>query len=187
MMIDHFGLLAPFYDSLFTRKTDAFLLELANLPEKGCILDAGGGTGRITQSLVKEGRQIIIADSSFAMLRQAVKKRLSAIHAYTECLPFDDEVFDRILVVDVLHHVYNQKQTAGELWRVLRPGGRVVILEPDIEHPAVWALALFEKLALMRSHFLRLPQVLALFPAVGANKSGRTYRYNFGVVIEKVR
>lgn len=186
-MIDHFGLLAPFYDRLFTHTTDAFLLELASLPEQGLVLDAGGGTGRIAQTLVKEGRQVIVVDSSMAMLRQAAKKGLSTACACTERLPFGPNMFDRILMVDALHHVHNQTQTAAELWRVLRPGGRIVILEPDIERPAVWMLALFEKLLLMRSHFLRFSQVLALFPPEDAIKSGQTYRYNFGAVIEKVR
>lgn len=186
-MIDHFGLLAPFYDRLFTHTTDTFLLELTSLPEQGLVLDAGGGTGRIAQTLVKEGRQVIVVDSSIAMLRQAVKKGLSTIGASTERLPFEANIFDRILMVDALHHVYDQRQTASELWRVLRPGGRIVILEPDVERPVVWMLALFEKLALMRSHFLRLSQVLALFPTVDAIKRGRTHRYNFGAVIEKIR
>lgn len=186
-MIDHFSLLAPFYDRLFTHEGDTFLVELADLPEQGRLLDAGGGTGRIARTLARPGLQIVVADSSFAMSCQAVRKGLATACACTERLPFAEGTFARIVMVDALHHVHDQRRTAEELWRVLQPGGRIVIVEPDIERPLVWALALFEKLALMRSHFLRLSQVLALFPVDGATASGQRRGYNFGAVIKKVK
>ena len=46
--------------------------------------------------------------------------------------------------------------------RVLKPGGRLVIEEPDIDTFAVKLVALAEKLALMRSHFLRGEEIKAL-------------------------
>ncbi len=186
-MIDHFGFLAPFYDRLLPYREDGFLQELANLPQRGKILDAGGGTGRVASTLVRDGLQVVVMDFSFKMLSQAAAKGLRTTCAATEHLPFAQDTFDRILVVDAFHHLADQRQTAVELWRVLRPGGRIVILEPDIERLAVRVLALGEKLALMRSHFLRLAQIQALFPFEGARLSGRKYRYQIGVVIEKVR
>ena len=57
-------------------------------------------------------------------------------------------------MVDALHHVINHGQTAREMYRVLKPGGRIVIEEPDIRSFYVKLIAVAEKLLLMRSHFL---------------------------------
>jgi demethylmenaquinone methyltransferase/2-methoxy-6-polyprenyl-1,4-benzoquinol methylase len=98
------------------------------------------------------------------MLLQAAKKEgLRQVRTHTERLPFPDGFFARILMVDALHHVFNQVETAHELWRVLRPGGRLVIEEPDVQTFPVKVIALFEKLALMRSHFLPPKRIAALF------------------------
>jgi demethylmenaquinone methyltransferase/2-methoxy-6-polyprenyl-1,4-benzoquinol methylase len=88
-------------------------------------------------------------------------------------------------MVDALHHVIDQQQTADELWRVLKPGGRLVIEEPDIRAWSVKLIAAFEKLALMRSHFLAPPQVVSLFAHQPAKAWIETKGYNAWVIVEK--
>jgi demethylmenaquinone methyltransferase/2-methoxy-6-polyprenyl-1,4-benzoquinol methylase len=66
-------------------------------------------------------------------------------------------------MVDALHHVINQVNTANELWRLLKPGGWIVIEEPNIDTFSVKLIALAEKMALMRSHFLSPKQIATLF------------------------
>ncbi len=56
-------------------------------------------------------------------------------------------------MMDALHHMSFQKQAIGELWRVLKPGGRIVIIEPDIRRFVVKLIAIGEKIILMESHF----------------------------------
>jgi demethylmenaquinone methyltransferase/2-methoxy-6-polyprenyl-1,4-benzoquinol methylase len=88
------------------------------------------------------------------MLRQAsTKGGIDAVRAHAERLPFPDDAFDRVLVVDALHHFCDQREAVCDLLRVLRPGGRLVIEEPDYTRFAVKLVALGEKLALMRSRF----------------------------------
>ena len=84
------------------------------------------------------------------MLREAKRKEgLQPICTDSEKLPFLENSFERIMMVDALHHVNHQQQTADELWRVLKPGGRIVIEEPDIRIFGVKLLALAEKIAMM--------------------------------------
>ena len=161
---DHFGLLAPFYEHLIRPRDPENLLSLAHLPSDGIVLDAGGGTGRVAQYLSGKVAQIVIADESLKMLREAQKKDgLQPVVSDTEDLPFQNEAFDCIIMVDALHHVADQQRTTDELWRILKLGGRLIIEEPDIHASGVKFIALAEKLALMRSHFISPQQIIALF------------------------
>ena len=163
-ILDHFDFIAPYYDRVFKPGEREWLHSLVDLPITGFLLDAGGGTGRISQFMRDKAGSVVVADLSFEMLVQAGEKDgLLATCSHTEQLPFEDEFFERILMVDALHHVCDQKKTAQELWRLLKPGGRIVIEEPDVRTLGVKALALGEKLLGMRSHFLAPPEIEALF------------------------
>lgn len=163
-IIDHFGFIAPYYDRVFKPGNRDDLISLAALPIDGMVLDAGGGTGRIAQFLREYAPQVVVADLSFEMLTQAQEKdSLLTACSHTERMPFPDESFERIIMIDALHHVCHQGDTARELWRLVKPGGRIVIEEPDVRVFGVKLLALAEKVLGMRSHFLAPPAIAALF------------------------
>ena len=139
-------------------------MALVNLPSGGVILDAGGGTGRVAQFFRARAGQVVVADQTYKMLQEVHQKDgLQPVCSYVEQMPFGDNTFDRIIMVDALHHVINQVSTANELWRLLKPGGLVVIEEPNILSFEVKLIALAEKMALMRSHFIPPRQIASLF------------------------
>ncbi len=167
MPFDHFALIAPLYERVGSYSSLNEMLKHAQLPVRGRLLDAGGGTGRVAAALRDAADELVVADVSFQMLSYAASKPgLWAVAAASERLPFPDASFARVIMVDALHHVADQGNTASELWRVLQPGGRVVIEEPDIRNVWVKGIALAEKLLLMRSHFLPPDRIAALFPGV---------------------
>ena len=88
-------------------------------------------------------------------------------------------------MVDALHHVIDQGQTAREMYRVLKPGGRIVIEEPDIRSFYVKLIAVGEKLLLMRSHFLSPPKIVDLFSFDSSKTAIHETEGNAWVVIEK--
>ena len=88
-------------------------------------------------------------------------------------------------MVDALHHVIDQAQTAKELFRVLRPGGRLVVEEPDIDTFGVKLIAVAEKLAGMRSRILNARKMAALFALPGAQVRVQKGRGTVWVVVEK--
>ncbi|HRX03811.1 MAG TPA: methyltransferase domain-containing protein [Anaerolineae bacterium] len=158
----HFDILAPLYDRAIPPPDPDWLAELLRLPADGWLLDAGGGTGRVSAGLRSRVGRLVITDLSAPMLAQAQAKQVAcAVQAHVERLPFADGQFDRVVVVDALHHFANQTLAVGELARLLKPGGRLVIEEPDILQPRVKMMALGEKLALMGSHF-HTPQHIQL-------------------------
>jgi ubiquinone/menaquinone biosynthesis C-methylase UbiE len=184
--LDHFGIIAPFYDRTIPFKYHQQMIELVGLPIEGAILDAGGGTGRVAQTFERLAGQVIVADLSFRMLGQARQKRgILPVCSETEFLPFPDEIFERIVMIDALHHVLSQKNTINELWRVLRGGGRIVIQEPDVRKFSVKLVALFEKVALMRSHFIAPPRIIDLFAYHDATAQIKLDGFNAWIIVDK--
>jgi ubiquinone/menaquinone biosynthesis C-methylase UbiE len=187
MPFDHFNLIAGCYDraAQFT-VTEQLLRLLAPSPENS-LLDAGGGTGRVAEALRSMVNTIVVADLSRGMLRRAANKGLATICTPLEHLPFPSGTFDRIIIIDALHHVFDQSLTAHELWRTLAFGGRILIVEPDIHHFIVKLLALGEKIILMRSHFLPYEKITPLFDNTNAHISVIRGANDVIVLVEKVR
>lgn len=185
-LFDHFDLLAPLYERFIKPKDPQDLWRMADLPTSGALLDAGGGTGRMAQFMHNKAHPVVVADLSCKMLAEARQKDgLHPVCSHTEKLPFPDAAFARIIMVDALHHVCDQQQTVDELWRTLQPGGRIVIEEPDVRTLPVKGIALAEKLALMRSHFLSPSRIARLFHYSDARVQTEAKDYNAWIIIEK--
>jgi len=162
-LFDHFGLVAPIYERVFGAQRADSLLSFLALEPGHSLLDIGGGTGQIAERLAGSVERACVLEPSSGMLAQGRRKRLCLVQGVAERLPFPSGSVDRILMVDAFHHLLDQEQTVRELARVLAPGGRLVIQEPDIRHWAVKLVALGERLLLMRSHFYTAQEIQALF------------------------
>lgn len=128
---------APFYDGEY--KTPFFRLynEITwenikrFLPEKGVILDAGGGTGAWAIRLAELGYDVVLTDVSRGMLRQArLKLEERTIDTVTlqrvdicDMACFQDNTFDMVIAQgDPLSYCSNPEKAAKELYRVVKPG-----------------------------------------------------------------
>jgi ubiquinone/menaquinone biosynthesis C-methylase UbiE len=186
-MPDHFKIVAPFYDFFLGRWFPRDLAHLLRLPAKGLLLDAGGGTGRVSVHLQSLVKNVLVSDISFPMLVQAKRKGdLYPVQSNVERLPFGDNIFDRIVVVDSLHHFSDQEQAISDLIRVLKPRGRMVIEEPDINLFVVKIVALMERFLRMQSSFLSSSKICEILkkndlnPRVKKTKNFRTW-----IVVDK--
>jgi len=183
--LDHFSWIAPYYDRIFqVRDVEQLLTFVA--PEPGHrLLDVGGGTGRIAQQFIGRVAQVCILDPSPRMLEEGQRKGICITQGESEWLPFGAGTFERIIVIDAFHHMRNQEMAAHELTRVLVPGGRLVIEEPDIAHWGVKLTALGEKLALMRSHFYAPEAIQKMFERIGTKAHIERQGYTAWVIVEK--
>jgi ubiquinone/menaquinone biosynthesis C-methylase UbiE len=186
-MLHHFDIIAPFYDRVIHKLDLKRLINLLKLPARGRMLDAGGGTGRVSSRLRTMIDEVVVCDLSLPMLKQANHKgRLWTAQSHIEQLPFPNESFERIVVVDALHHFCDQRQSIQELLRVLKTGGRLVIEEPNIDKFIIKWVALAEKLFLMRSHFFSSDEIVAMIKEQGFNAYvDSDDRFFFWVVVEK--
>jgi ubiquinone/menaquinone biosynthesis C-methylase UbiE len=184
--VDHFSLVARFYDRFFAGYDASHLRDLLALPA-GRLLDVGGGTGRVTALLADQVELAVVADASPGMLAEARPKAgLSLTHAHVERLPFPDNSFDRVLVVDAFHHFARHEQAAYELVRVVKPGGRLVVEELNVERLPVKLIALGERLLLMGSHFYGPDGLRRLFERHGGRPALHVDdAVNMWVVMEK--
>ncbi len=171
---DHFDLIAAWYDRLIHRPADDPLPALLRAEAGQWVLDVGGGTGRNADHLRSLGARVVVCDRAAGMVRQAQGKGLPAVRSSVTRLPFRDHSADRILVVDAFHHFVHpspdlaQRQAAHELVRVLRPGGRLVIEEPDTRYLGTRLIAWMERILLMGSRFRSPESLVGLFEAAGA-------------------
>lgn len=185
-MLDHFDLIASFYDRIIRPPDISRLRHLLKLPINGWLLDAGGGTGRVSYQLSSFVEHLVVSDLSHRMLQKAGEKDIWPVRAHTEQLPFADEYFDRVLVVDALHHFCNQSEAIWDLLRVLKTGGRMVIEEPDYNHKLVKILALVEKMLLMRSRFYSPEKIQNMMMSCGvSSRIERDGRFTAWIVADK--
>jgi ubiquinone/menaquinone biosynthesis C-methylase UbiE len=97
-------------------------------------LDLGSDNGVISLLLRRRGGRWASADLTV----EAVESIRSLVHddvhlLYGERLPFADAEFDAVAVVDMLEHVADEGAFAAELFRVLKPGGRLVVNTPHLK------------------------------------------------------
>jgi len=107
------------------------------------ILDAGSGSGFYSIYLAKhlDSGKIVAVDQSKEMLafldRKARRKKLSdrieTHHGDLLELPLEDEAVDMGISIAVLHHIPEIRKALQELYRVIRPGGRLVVVDWDAD------------------------------------------------------
>ncbi|EFV12033.1 ubiquinone/menaquinone biosynthesis methyltransferase [Segniliparus rugosus ATCC BAA-974] len=93
------------------------------------LLDIAAGTGVSTVELGKSGAWCVAADFSPKMLAAGAWRGVPMVVADATRLPFPDGVFDAMCISFGLRNVNPVEAALGEMLRVLRPGGRVVICE----------------------------------------------------------
>ncbi len=189
---DHFDLIARWYDRIFSNPQYDRLHEFLAIAPGQLVLDVGGGTGRRAIGLAAQGARVVVCDLSPQMVRVRVDKALMAALGSVLRLPFPDASIDRLLVVDAFHHfvlptpALAQPAAAVELLRVLRPGGRLVVEEPDITQRGAKLIALMEKVLLMGSRFLAPADLAALFEGQGAQTLAlECDRFNMWLVLTR--
>ncbi len=106
------------------------------------VLDFGCGPGSFLVPIAPYCAQIVGLDISHSFVTECQRTiealnitNASSIYIQPDEIPFRDSTFDALILVDVIHHLEQPEQSLQEAMRVLKPGGRVFILEPNKLNP----------------------------------------------------
>ena len=108
------------------------------------VVDLGAGMGAATFIAADRGARVLAVDPTPFMrrvlkLRRLVHPRREAITVLdgaAEALPLETATVDALWTVNTVHHWTDVARALAELKRVLRPGGRLVLVDEDMEDPA---------------------------------------------------
>ena len=140
-----FDSVAPKYDLMndlmsggLHRAWKAFTVLVADVQEGDAVLDIAGGTGDLAMAFAKKvgkSGQVVHTDINEAMLRTGRERLLDAgvslptVVCDAEQLPFPDDHFAVVSVAFGLRNMTHKDAALAEMWRVLRPGGKLLVLE----------------------------------------------------------
>jgi ubiquinone/menaquinone biosynthesis C-methylase UbiE len=168
----------------------AAVVELLRLTGAETVVDYGAGTGVYTLPIaeaVPDGKVFAVEalPQLAQMLRDKITPGLQARMCVTETgdniVPLDDGEADRVVMVDVLHHLHDQPDALEQVARVLKPGGLFVVVDwGDTERPV----------GPPPGHVLGLAAVKGIIAGMGlevveAHEPGDVLRYHIVAVARK--
>jgi demethylmenaquinone methyltransferase/2-methoxy-6-polyprenyl-1,4-benzoquinol methylase len=187
---DMFQNIAPQYDLLnrvlsfgIDRHWRSFAVRQLQIPEHGRVLDIATGTGDVALTIAAntpDSVEIIGEDFTQGMLLHGQEKisasdyagRIKLVNAPCESIPHPSDLFDGITIAFGIRNVVDRVAGLNEMFRVLKPGGRAVILEFSTPKSRLFR-------ALYYFYFRRI------LPAIGGLFSNRSaYQYLPDSVLE---
>jgi len=117
-----------------------FTLSQTGLKAGQKVLDLAGGTGDLAMKMagmVGPSGQVVLSDINGSMLRRGRERltdngiagNIEYVQANAECLPFPDNTFDCITIAFGLRNVTDKDKALRSMHRILKPGGRLLVLE----------------------------------------------------------
>lgn len=147
MVADVFHSVAAKYDVMndlmsfgIHRLWKRFTIDMSGVRPGNKVLDLAGGTGDLTKKfskIVGPSGKVVLADINSSMLEvgrerltnQGYVGNIEYVQANAQYLPFEDNTFDVITIAFGLRNVTDKDEALRSMFRVLKPGGRLLVLE----------------------------------------------------------
>lgn len=117
-----------------------FTIDASGVRPGNKVLDLAGGTGDLTAKfsrLVGKEGSVVLADINSSMLNvgrdklrdKGLVQNIEYVQANAECLPFEENTFDVVTIAFGLRNVTDKDKALRSIYSVLKPGGRLLVLE----------------------------------------------------------
>ncbi|PHS24192.1 MAG: bifunctional demethylmenaquinone methyltransferase/2-methoxy-6-polyprenyl-1,4-benzoquinol methylase UbiE [Methylophaga sp.] len=144
-----------------------FTIHTSGVRRGATVLDIAGGTGDLAlkfSKLVGSTGRVILADINASMLNvgrdrlmdEGITDNIDYVQANAECLPFPNNTFDVITIAFGLRNVTDKDAALRSMFRILKPGGRLLVLE--FSKPAEWLTPIYDTYS-----FKLLPKIGKIF------------------------
>ena len=123
-------------------------IELLKPQKRHKVLEIGFGEGKLLKKLAPVVDQVVGVEPKEELVtstRTRLKlENLELRNAVAENLPFDDAIFDQVVCSYSYHEFSDGRKALTEIWRVLKPLGRIVIIDPSKDN---FVVRLFSRIA----------------------------------------
>jgi ubiquinone/menaquinone biosynthesis C-methylase UbiE len=129
-------------DLCFRRRCET-IVEFLDAQPGELVLDCGCGYGFTLNVLnaLTEARLVgldLVTERVLEVRQRFPRERVGVVQGSANALPFASESFDKAVCSEVLEHLPDDRAALHELYRVLKPGGAIVLTVPSANYPAGW-------------------------------------------------
>ncbi|MGI6296277.1 MAG: class I SAM-dependent methyltransferase [Armatimonadota bacterium] len=147
---------------------DNVVLEALNLKGNELVVDLGGGTGHYAALLAPFCKGVTVVDVSRSMLGNVPPiPNIQVLRADALDTGLDSKSFDVALITDALHHIPHHDDLVAEARRILKPDGRLLILDIHAAYVRTRLLDLFERTVFGEVSYLTCAQASELISRHG--------------------
>lgn len=190
--MNFFNVIAPIYKYIHpgARQTFEMVYKIGNFQKDDKLLDLGGGVGRVAGFFVGKVDDITVSDFSSGMIKTCKSiNGIKCVVSPAEKLPFENGVFDKIIIIEAIHHFDNLDKVLAEVKRILKPGGILIIEEINAKKFPAIAMEIIEKLLGMTSNIYTAQDLLPIFQKHGFEmkvyNEDKLFYYFVGGIVKK--
>ena len=125
--------LQEFTYTIGATKRIQIMSEYIDIRPSDILLDIGGNTGKITAAYSDNCREVVVLEPKHSIVEhgRSNRPRIKFVEGEAENIPLPDEHFDKVVASVSFHHFSDQDSALEEMKRVLKPDGKIIILEID--------------------------------------------------------
>jgi demethylmenaquinone methyltransferase/2-methoxy-6-polyprenyl-1,4-benzoquinol methylase len=107
--------------------------EYIDIKTNDSLLDIGGNTGKVTEAYSNSCKEVVVLEPKRSVVEYGRSRRpnIKFIEGQAENIPLPNEYFDKVVASTSFHHFSDQDKALEEMKRVLKPDGKIIILEID--------------------------------------------------------
>jgi demethylmenaquinone methyltransferase/2-methoxy-6-polyprenyl-1,4-benzoquinol methylase len=156
------------------------ITKMLELKGEEIVGDIGGGTGYLADYISSYCKKVYVIDESDKMLSKVnCNDKIKIVKGNALSLSIEDNTFDCIIISDVLHHIYEQDKLINEIYRLLKPNGKLLILDFNRKHIRTRLLYFFEFLLFGRLYYRTFSEVISMlqnkFKVISSNNKNFYY------------